>query len=77
MVDRERVAKAAEALGNYRRTDEEKYFEDLSRCYEALLRKLTRKLCYKILRISSILFVSGTAFPARGGWTSTFCIGGA
>ena len=33
MVDRERAAKAAEALGNYRRTDEEKYFEDLSRCF--------------------------------------------
>ena len=77
MVDRERAAKAAEGLGNYRRTDEEKYFADLSRCYEALLRKLTRKLCDKILRISSILFVSGIAFPARGGWTSTFYIGGA
>ena len=48
MVDRERAAKAAEGLGNYRRTDEEKYFENLSRCYEALLRKLTRNLRYKI-----------------------------
>lgn len=77
MVDRERAAKAAEALGNYRRTDEEKYFEELLCCYGPLIKKLTRKLCYKILRISSILFVSGTAFPARGGRTSTFCIGGA
>lgn len=62
MVDRERTAKAAEALGNYRRTDEEKYFADLSRCYEALLKKLTRKLCYKILRISSILLSPGLHF---------------
>ena len=68
MVDRERAAKAAEALGNYRRTDEEKYFADLSRCYEALLRKLTRKLCYKILRISSILLSPGLHFrPAEDG----------
>ena len=68
MVDRERTAKAAEALGNYRRTDEEKYFADLSRCYEALLRKLTRKLCYKILRISSILLSLGLHFrPAKDG----------
>lgn len=66
MVDRERTAKAAETLGNYRRTDEEKYFADLSRCYEALLRKLTRKLCYKILRISSILLSPGLHFrPAE------------
>ena len=32
MVDRERVTKAAEALRNYRRTDEEKYFEELLCC---------------------------------------------
>ena len=77
MVDRERVTKAAGALRNYRRTDEEKYFEELLCCYGPLIKKLTRKLCYKILRISSILFAPGTAFPARGGRTSTFCIGGA
>lgn len=33
MVDRERAAKAAEGLGNYRRTDEEKYFADLLCCF--------------------------------------------
>ena len=48
MVDRERTAKAAEALGNYRRTDEEKYFAELLCCYGPLIRKLTRNLRYKI-----------------------------
>lgn len=68
MVDRERVTKAAEGLGNYRRTDEEKYFEELLCCYGPLIKKLTRKLCYKILRISSILLSPGLHFrPAEDG----------
>ncbi len=48
MVDRERAAKAAEGLGNYRRTDEEKYFAELLCCYGPLIKKLTRNLRYKI-----------------------------
>ena len=46
MVDRERVTKAAEALRNYRRSDEEKYFEELLCCYGPLIKKLTRNLYY-------------------------------